>query len=250
MLPVARVRPRNRKPDLAISITVGVIAFIAYIITLAPSVAPGDVAELQYIPARLGIPHPNGFPLYLLIGKLWALLPLGSLAWRMNLLSAVFGALGVAALYLLFRVSGLPRASSASAALAWGFQRTFWAWSTVADRYSLLLFLSVSTYAALLAWRREAARGWLWLAALAAGCLCATHVAAPLYLLPAAILLMWPRPTPRPQSAGGEQTAARTRDARAWVIAAALFVAPLLLFFIGAQARYIATNHIFVMVGY
>jgi hypothetical protein len=118
----------------------------------------------------------------------------------MNLLSAVFGALGVAALYVLLRVSGLPRAASAAGALAWGFQRTYWAWSTVADRYSLVFFLLIASFAALLAWRRTRESRWLWLAALAQGSIWATHVAAPLYALPAALLLLWPQ---RGRAAGG-----------------------------------------------
>jgi hypothetical protein len=73
-------RPRRLHPDLAIAILAGFAALAAYLVTLTPSVAPGDVAELQYVPFRLGIPHPNGFPLYLLLGKLWSFLPIG--AWR------------------------------------------------------------------------------------------------------------------------------------------------------------------------
>src|SRR5450759_4012364 len=76
---------------IATATLAAVLALTIYGYTLAPSVENGDVAELQYIPYRLGIPHPNGYPFYVLLAKAWSALPLGSLAWRMNLLSAILG---------------------------------------------------------------------------------------------------------------------------------------------------------------
>src|SRR5690349_11953418 len=57
--------------------------------TLAPSVMPGDYAEFQMSAAILGIPHPTGYPLYILLGKLFTMLPFGDVAYRVNLSSAV-----------------------------------------------------------------------------------------------------------------------------------------------------------------
>ena len=71
------------------------LALALYARTLAPGVFVADFAEFQYLPARLGLAHPNGFPFYMLLGKLWSLLPIGNLAWRMNLLSALAGTLAV-----------------------------------------------------------------------------------------------------------------------------------------------------------
>ncbi len=82
--------------------TVAVAAFSAlgslwlYLRTLVPGVYVSDFAEFQYQPLRLGLPHPNGFPFYMLLGWLWSHLPMGSVAWRMNALSAIGGALAVA----------------------------------------------------------------------------------------------------------------------------------------------------------
>ena len=63
----------------------------------------GDQGEFQYIPAILGIPHSTGFPLYVLLGHVWSGLPIGTLAYRMNLFSGLWGALTIAALYLILR---------------------------------------------------------------------------------------------------------------------------------------------------
>ena len=73
-----------------------IAVLIVYILTLSPGALGGDPGELQFVPAILSIPHPTGTPLYLILGKIWSLLPLGpNVAWRMNLLAAVSAALAV-----------------------------------------------------------------------------------------------------------------------------------------------------------
>jgi hypothetical protein len=61
-----------------------------YIATLRPSVAGGDSGELTAAALTGGVPHPSGYPLFALLARLFAALPLGhSPVWRVNLLSAV-----------------------------------------------------------------------------------------------------------------------------------------------------------------
>ena len=67
-----------------------------YLRTVVPDIYVSDFVEFQYQPALLGLPHPNGFPFYMVLGWLWSHVPAGSVAWRMNVLSAVGGALAVA----------------------------------------------------------------------------------------------------------------------------------------------------------
>src|SRR5258708_36088461 len=68
------------------------VAFVVYLRTLLPGPSFGDWAEMQFIPAQLGIPHPTGYPLYVLLGWLFSLVPIGSWAYRADLLSAGGGA--------------------------------------------------------------------------------------------------------------------------------------------------------------
>src|SRR5690349_12233028 len=70
-------------------------ALVLYTLTLAPSVMPGDYAEFQFSAAILGVPHPTGYSLYILLGKLFTLLPFGDVAYRVNLSSAVYMAAAV-----------------------------------------------------------------------------------------------------------------------------------------------------------
>ena len=73
---------------------------IVYCLTLLPGIGYGDTAEFQWVAPTLGLAHITGYPLYTLLGWVWTHLPLGgSAAWRMNLLSALLGALALGTLY-------------------------------------------------------------------------------------------------------------------------------------------------------
>ncbi|MGA7743144.1 MAG: DUF2723 domain-containing protein [Polyangia bacterium] len=61
-----------------------------YIATLNPSVAGGDSGEITAAALTGGVPHPSGYPLFAMLARFFAALPLGhSPAWRVNLLSAL-----------------------------------------------------------------------------------------------------------------------------------------------------------------
>lgn len=75
-------------------------ALIVYAFTLYRTVPGGDSGELILVAHTLGVAHPPGYPLFTLLGKLFSLLPLGSVAWRINLLSATCSAAAAAALLL------------------------------------------------------------------------------------------------------------------------------------------------------
>src|SRR5258707_11494421 len=83
-----------RPGPLATSLAVGVVALVVYSRTLAPSVPTGDSGELITVAWVLGIAHPPGYPLFSMVGHLFTLLPFGSPAFRVNLMSALFAAAG------------------------------------------------------------------------------------------------------------------------------------------------------------
>ena len=60
--------------------------------TLYPSVPGGDSGEFIVASQELGVAHPPGYPLYTLLGKIFTWLPVRTVAWRVNLLTAVLGA--------------------------------------------------------------------------------------------------------------------------------------------------------------
>lgn len=77
-------------------IIVGVISFIVYMFSIAPSVIQIDPGELAAAQALPGIAHPSGYPLFTIIGYLFSLIPLPfSTIFKMNLLAALWCSAGV-----------------------------------------------------------------------------------------------------------------------------------------------------------
>jgi hypothetical protein len=77
------------------------VSLLAYLWTLAPTVTLVDSGE-QIVAARfLGVAHPPGFPLYLILAHLFSLIPIGNIAFRINLASAFFAALASGMLTLI-----------------------------------------------------------------------------------------------------------------------------------------------------
>lgn len=79
------------------ALAVGAAAFLLYLFCMSSTVTySGDCGELIAASYRLGIAHPSGYPLYCLLGRLFAsLVPFGEVGWRYNLLSAVLGSVMV-----------------------------------------------------------------------------------------------------------------------------------------------------------
>src|SRR5579872_4422903 len=90
------------KPQRIAAIGVGVIAFIVYLLTLAPSVVFIDSGELATVAATLGIAHPTGYPLFSIVGYLFTHLPIGgSAVYKANLMAGFFCAVGIGVTTLL-----------------------------------------------------------------------------------------------------------------------------------------------------
>ena len=129
------------------------ISLSVYLLTLCPTVYLGDSGELSAAAFCLGVPHGSGYPLYVLVGKGFCLLPFGSVGFRVNLMSAVFGAMTVGLLFsLIRRMSGSLLGAWVGSGL-FAFLSVFW-WQTVAaEVYTLHVFFVV--FMVWLLWRWE-----------------------------------------------------------------------------------------------
>jgi hypothetical protein len=88
----------SAQPDLVIGAGAFLLAFLLYVATLAPGLVFGDPAEYTFVPHIWGISHPPGYALMTVLGGIWQrVVPIGSIAYRANLLSAAAGG-GIAAL--------------------------------------------------------------------------------------------------------------------------------------------------------
>ena len=137
----------------------GLLALLVYLRTLYPGlVGDGDTPKFQYVGAIGGTPHNPGYPLYLVLSGLFARLPIGNLAWRINLLSAAGAALFVLLQVRLARLLGAGPAVAAAVALAAGFGPVLWSQATLAEVYSLAAALLSAVLVALVGWGTGAGR--------------------------------------------------------------------------------------------
>ena len=126
-----------------------------YIATLAPGLSwannGADGGDLISAVATGGIPHPTGYPTYLLLAGLFQLIPLGSLAFRTNLLSAVCAVAAAVFVYLavarLLSAKPLNWLAGGIAALAFGLSPLVWSQAVITEVYGLqALFIALIVY--------------------------------------------------------------------------------------------------------
>lgn len=108
-----------------------------YLMTLGQTVGTADTFEFQVVVPRQGIVHPTGYPLYLMLTKAFTYLPVNSVAWRVNLASAIYGLAAVCLIYwLVWRLQSRP-VPALLAALIFGLSPTFWSQAIEAEVYTL-----------------------------------------------------------------------------------------------------------------
>lgn len=129
-----------------------VLPFILYFITLAPTYIPIDAAEFTMCVHFWGVCHPPGFPLYIILGKIFTVLvPVGTIIYRVNLFSAVFGAFSILIIYLSLIRLNVDKFIALLVVLIFAVSSTFWEYSLAADVFTFGTFLvSLTIYFALL----------------------------------------------------------------------------------------------------
>jgi hypothetical protein len=133
----------SSRAPLLLSGVAGLIALAVYVRTLLPSQAFGDWGEMQTVPHVLGVAHPTGYPTYIVLSWLAHLVPLGSIAYRANLLSAVLVAAALAVTASTLLRLGTRPTIAIGAAMGLGAVGTVWAAATVAEVNPLhLLFVA------------------------------------------------------------------------------------------------------------
>lgn len=212
---------------LAALVFAGVLA--VYASMLPAGVSVGDAAEAQTVPYILGIPHPTGFPAYVLAGWVFShAIRFGSVAWRMNLFAATCTALSAAGVFLLAVTIGSNAAAALLAALTFAFGALVWLGAVDPNVQILSEVCGVYAVLASVAFARFGdARAFV------AACLCcgigmAAHPAS-IWVIPAvAVALAW-----------------RRRDTRAGTVAlgTVALVLPLLLYaYLPLRSAFVAAH--------
>ena len=168
--------------ELLCAAAVFLAALLLFSWTLAPTVTLIDSGELIVVAQGLGVAHPPGFPLWVILAHLASLVPLGTVAVRINFSSALFAALACSMLTLVVseliitgsfvapsekrrvqqrKSSGDSRigrllifAPAAGAGLLMAFSRTLWSYATITEVYTLNTLLILAVFFLMLRWRR------------------------------------------------------------------------------------------------
>ncbi len=178
-------RAFSSQAELLCAGAVFLVALVVYSWTLAPAVTLTDSGELIVAAYGLGVAHPPGFPLWIMLAHLASLVPVGNVAVRINFSSAVFAALACAMLTLVVAeliVTGsrfaAPRrrnkparqgsniessktggllmfAPAIGAGLLMAFCRTLWAYATITEVYTLNALLVLLVFFLVVRWRRR-----------------------------------------------------------------------------------------------
>jgi Protein of unknown function (DUF2723) len=89
-------------PPYPYAVLTTVLVLLGYLVSLAPTVTFWDAGEFIASSKILGIPHPPGTPLFVILGHVWGILvPIGEYAFRLNLMSAFFSALAAGGFFLV-----------------------------------------------------------------------------------------------------------------------------------------------------
>jgi hypothetical protein len=172
-------------------------AMTLYVRTLANGLLLGDSAEYQVLFQTLALAHPTGYPITILLGHLISLIvPVGSLAFRANLVSAFFGSLALAMVYLAGRVlsrtashTGGTRLAALVGPVALGLGQLFWWHSVIAEMYTPSAFMIAVVILLLALWRRNGNPRLLVWAGLAGGLGVGMHYTTPM-IAPAVLLYL------------------------------------------------------------
>ncbi len=170
---------------------VGATSFVVYARTLLPGMAFGDWGEMQTVPHVLGVAHPTGYPTYVVLSWLAHLVPVGSVAGRANLLSAVLVSAALAVTVAILLRLGVRPVFAVAVVLALGAVRTVWSAATVAEVNPLhLLFVALLLHRAL-AWEERRSSRDLVLGALLLGLALGNHLLT-LFVAPfLAVFVLW-----------------------------------------------------------
>jgi len=127
----------SRRAEVAVAAVVTCVAMVVYALTAYRTVPGGDSGELIGAVASGGVIHPPGYPLYALLGSVFLHLPLGSVAFRLNLLSATCDALAAGVLTFAVARGGRSLPGGAVAGVLFAFAPGVWRYAIAAEVFAL-----------------------------------------------------------------------------------------------------------------
>jgi hypothetical protein len=175
------------------AVAVATAAGILYFLTAARDIVVGDSPELIMAAVTLGVAHAPGYPLFIMLGHIFSLVPFGSLPFRVNLFSVICDALAIGVVY--FSAFRLTRSQLAAAVAAFllAVNPTFWEWSLAAEVFPLNNLLAALLILLLIGWHEQPERTGLLIAAFFVAGLALTNHQTSVLLGPAFCFVLWRR---------------------------------------------------------
>src|SRR5687768_6987966 len=159
---VAADEELDYRPSYLAALIASLAVFLLYMLTLSPTTAMWDTSEYIAAAYTLGLPHPPGNPLFVLIGRVFAELPIaGNVATRVNILAAVCSAVSAAMWFLITErvlVGWLPQrwqriTGAAISTLIGATAFTVWNQSVVNEKvYTISLFFFTAVSWLMISW--------------------------------------------------------------------------------------------------
>lgn len=163
------------RPPYRWAAAASLVVLLGYIATLAPSVTFWDAGEFIAAAKTLGVPHPPGTPLFVMVAHVWAMiLPFGDYAWRLNLLSAICSSIAAGCWFLVAytsvargesnraespllasRFSPLALGAGWSAAIVTAFSFTMWQNSIETEVYAVAMMIIALAAWTVTRWRES-----------------------------------------------------------------------------------------------
>ena len=177
----AQARAAVRAPlrvDGPMAAGVFLLLFAVYLATLLPGLGgTEDTPKFQYHRRGAGHrPRIRAIRCTTMLTHAWSRLPLGTLAYRINVFSAAWGAAACAFVFLAMRSLRVHALIAAAVACAMGLGRTFWQHSVFAEVYTLAAALTAAALLALLWWDETRRLRWLYAAVAAASLAFGAHL--------------------------------------------------------------------------
>lgn len=151
-------------------------AFVVLLLTVAPDLTGEDSGELVTAAYTLGVAHPPGYPLWCILGKIFTIIiPVGTIAFRLNVMSAFFAAAAIFFLFLVIRKQTKNRIIAGSVSLLFGFSFEFWSQGNIAEVYTLNAFFIALCLFLLQLWDEKRSNRILYVLAVMCGLGCTNH---------------------------------------------------------------------------
>lgn len=146
------------------------ISFFVYLLTISPTVPFWDCGEFIATSYTLGVPHPPGSPLFILVGRIFSMIPTSpDIAFRVNLISPIVSALANMFLFLIivklankliFNQGAYQKLAvyggAFIGALVFAFTDSHWFNAVEAEVYASSIFLTAIVVWLILVWEERA----------------------------------------------------------------------------------------------